>query len=96
MENLTQITVFFPKSGHFSPFLKKGRGILVFFTESSNSLNKSYFLFLAIIFQRFERKSIICSATLIWNHLQNKYSNHDFMKLASKALKNSKINILIS
>ena len=48
---------------------------------------------------RFGRTLIICSATLIWNHLQNKYSNHDFMKLAPKALKKfltrKKISILI-
>ena len=37
---------------------------------------------------RFGRKSVICSATLIKNHFQNKYSNHDFIKLALKALKN--------
>ena len=38
----------------------------------------AYFLF----------QSVMCSAILIWNHLQNKYSNHDFMKLAPKSLKN--------
>ena len=45
---------------------------------------------------RFERKSVIYSATLIWNHLQNKYSNYDFMKLAPKALKNFLTEKLIS
>ena len=35
---------------------------------------------------RFGRKSVICSATVIWNLLQNKY-NHDFMKVAPRALK---------
>ena len=37
---------------------------------------------------RFGRKSVICSPTLIWKHLQNKYMIHDFMKLVPKALKN--------
>ena len=37
---------------------------------------------------RFGTKSVICSATLIGNHLQNKYNNHDFMRLAPKALRN--------
>ena len=37
---------------------------------------------------RFGRKSVISSAVLIWNHLQNKHSSHDFMKLSPKALKN--------
>ena len=46
---------------------------------------------------RFGRKSIICSPTLIWNHLQNKYNNnHDFMKLAPKALKKLLTQKLVS
>ena len=31
-------------------------------------------------------KLVIYSATPIWKHLQNKYSNQDFMKLAKNAL----------
>ena len=54
------------------------------------------FLFQAIILQDLEKKSVICSATLIWNLLQNKYSNQDFIKLAPKALKNFLTQKLIS
>ena len=36
---------------------------------------------------KFRKKSVFCFAALIWNHLQSKYSNHEFMKLAPKVLK---------
>ena len=36
---------------------------------------------------RFGRKSIIHSTNLIWNHLQNKLTEYDFLNLLSKSLK---------
>ena len=47
---------------------------------------KTYFLFLAIILHDI----------LKWNHLQNTCSNHDFMKLVRKILKNFLTQKLIS
>ena len=60
---------------------------------------KVYFLFQAIILQNFlttRKKLAIYSANLIWNHLQNKYSNYHFMKLAPKVLKSALTQKLMS
>ena len=52
---------------------------------------KAYFLFHSIILQDMNKKPELrwkMESTLRWNHLQNKYSNDEFTKLAPKALKN--------
>ena len=56
--------------------------------HNTRSYNKGLLFVPSYNASRFGRKSVSCCATLIWNHLQNKYNNHNFMKLAPKALKN--------
>ena len=74
-------------SNTFSVFAERFKLILESHVHNTRSSSKGLLFVLSYNTSRFARKSIICSATLIWNHLQNKYSNHDFMKLAPKALK---------
>ena len=71
-------------SNTFSVFSERFKLVSESHAHNTRSSSKGLLFVLSCIF---ERKLIICSATLIWNHLQNKYSNHDFMKLAPKALK---------
>ena len=71
-------------SNTFSVFAERFKLISESHAHNTRSSSKGLLFVLSYIF---ERKLIICSATLIWNHLQNKYSNHHFMKLAPKALK---------
>ena len=74
-------------SNTFSVFAERFKLISESHAHNTRSSSKSLLFVPSYNTSRFGRKSIICSATLIWNHLQNKYSNHDFMKLAPKALK---------
>ena len=57
------------------------------YVHNTRSSSKGLFFVPSYNTSRFGRKSIICSATLIWNLLRNKY-NHDFMEVAPRALKN--------
>ena len=75
-------------SNIFSVFAERFKLALETHAHSSRSSIKGLLFVPSYNTSRFGRKSVICSATLIWNHLQKKYSNHDFMKLAPKALKN--------
>ena len=45
---------------------------------------------------RFDRKSIIQSVTLTWNHLQDKLTEYDFLSLSPKSLKISLLKFYIS
>ena len=80
-------------SNTFSVFAERFKLISESHAHNTRSSSKGLLFVLSCIF---ERKLIICSATLIWNHLQNKYSNHDFMKLAPKALKKFIFQKLVS
>ena len=80
-------------SNTFSVFGERFKLVSESYAHNTRSSSKGLLFVPSYNTSRFGRQSVICSATLIWNHLQNKYSNHDFMKLAPKALK--KINILI-
>ena len=74
-------------SNSFSLFAESFKLISESHSDKTRSSNKSLLL-LSYNTSRFGRKLVICFATLIWNHLKSKYSNHDFIKLAPKALKN--------
>ena len=74
-------------SHSFSVFAERFKRISESHAHNTRSSSKGLRFVPSYNTSRFGRKSIICSATLIWNHLQNKYSNHDFMKLAPKTLK---------
>ena len=64
--------------------------------HNARSCSKSFIFVPSYNTSRFGRKSVTCSAIPIWNHLKNKYSNHDFMKLAPKVLKRFLTQKLIS
>ena len=83
-------------SNTFSVFAERFKLISESHAHNTRSSSKGLLFVPSYNTSRFGRKSIICSATLIWNHVQNKYSNHDFMKLAPKALKNFSTQKLIS
>ena len=76
------------KSNNISVFAERFTLASEFHAHNTRSSSKGLRFVPSYNTSRFGRKSVICSATLIWNHLQNKYSNHDFMKLIPKALKN--------
>ena len=82
----------------FSVFAKRFK--LVSESNAHNTRSPSKGLFFVskskLYTSRCGRKSLICSATPIWNHLQNKYSNHDFITLPAKVLKNFLNQKLIS
>ena len=87
MEACAFITTCF-NSNTFSVFEERFKLISEFCARNTRSSSKGLLFVPCYNTLRFGRKSIICSATLIWNLLQNKYSNQVFMKLAPKALKN--------
>ena len=74
-------------SNSFSLFAESFKLISESHSDKTRISNKSLLL-LSYNTSRFGRKLVICFATLIWNHLKSKYGNHDFIKLAPKALKN--------
>ena len=74
-------------SNTFSVFAERFKLISESHAHNTRSSSKGLLFVPRYNTSRFGRTLIICSATLIWNHLQNKYSNHDFMKLAPKTLK---------
>ena len=71
-------------SNTFSVFAERFKVVSESHAHNTRSSSKGLLFVPSYNTSRFGRKSVICSATLIWNHLQNKYSNHDFMKLAPK------------
>ena len=75
-------------SNTFSLFAERFELVSESHVHNTKSSSKGLLFVPSCNISRFGRKSIICFATLIWNHLQNKYSNHAFVKLAPKALKN--------
>ena len=83
-------------SNTFSVFAERFNLVSASPAHNTRSSSKDLLFIPSYNTSRFGRKSVICSATLIWNHLQNKYSKHDFMKLAPKALKNLLTQKLIS
>ena len=74
-------------SNTFSVFAKRFKFTSESHAHNARSSSKGLLFVPSYNTSRFGGKSVICSTTLIWNHF-NKYSNHDFMKLALKALKN--------
>ena len=64
--------------------------------HNARSSSKSFIFVPSYNTSRFGRKPVMCSAIPVWNHLQYKYSNHDFMKLAPKVLKTFLTQKLIS
>ena len=84
-------------SHSFSVFAKRFKRISESHAHNTRSSSKGLRFVPSYNTSRFGRKSIICSPTLIWNHLQNKYNNnHDFMKLAPKELKKLLTQKLVS
>ena len=83
-------------SNTFSVFAERFKLISESHAHNTRSSSKGLLFVPRYNTSRFGRTLIICSATLIWNHLQNKYSNHDFMKLAPKALKKFLTQKLVS
>ena len=83
-------------SNTFSVFAERFKLISESHAHNTRSSSKGLLFVPSYNTSKFGRKSIICSATLIWNYLQNKYSNHDFMKLAPEALKKSLTQKLVS
>ena len=83
-------------SNSFSLFAESFKLISESHSDKTRSSNKSLLL-LSYNTSRFGRKLVICFATLTWNHLKSKYSNHDFIKTCTKSAEkhsNSKINII--
>ena len=75
-------------SHSFSVFAERFKRISESHAHNTRSSTKGLRFVPSYNTSRFGRKSIICSPTVIWNHLQNKYNNnHDFMKLAPKEKK---------
>ena len=83
-------------SNTYSVFAERFKLISESHAHNTRSSSKGLLFVPSYNTSKFGRKSIICSATLIWNHLQNKYNNHDFMKLAPKALKKFRTQKLVS
>ena len=83
-------------SNTFSVFAERFKLISESHAHNTRSSSKGLLFVPSYNTSRFGRKPVICSATLIWNHLQNKYSNHNFMKLAPKALKKFLTQKLVS
>ena len=83
-------------SNTFSVFAKGFRLVSESHAHNTRPSSKGLLFLPSYDTSRFGTKSIISCATLIWNHLQNKCSNHDFMKLAPKTLKNFLTQKLIS
>ena len=80
----------------FSVFAERFKLVSESYAHNTRSSSKGLLFLSGYNTSRFGRKSVISSATLIWNHLQNKYSNHNFKELAQKALKNFLTQKLIS
>ena len=74
-------------SNTFSVFTGRFKLVLESHAHNTGSSSEGLIFVQSYNTSRFGKKSIIFSATLIWNHLQIKYSNHGFTKLAPKALK---------
>ena len=83
-------------SNAFSVFAKRFKLKLVSHAHNTRSSSKGLLFVPSYNTSRSGKKSVISSTTLIWNHLQNKYNNHDFMKLAPKALKTFLTQKLVS
>ena len=83
-------------SNIFSEFAERFKLVSESHAHKTRSSSKGLLFVPGYNTSRFGRKSVICSATPVWNHLQNKNSNHDFMKPAPKALKNCLTQKLIS
>ena len=71
-------------SNTFSVFSERFKLVSESHAHNTRSSSKGLLFVPSYNTSRFERKSIICSATLIWNQLKKKYSNHDFMKFVPK------------
>ena len=85
-------------SHNFSLFAERFKIVSETHAHNTRSSNKGLLFVPSYNTSRFGRKLLTFSATIIWNHLQTKYSNHDFYETGSKStekLFNSKINILI-
>ena len=74
-------------SNTFSLFAERFKLVSESHSDNTRSSSKGLLFVPSCNTSRFGRKLVICFATQIRNHLQNKYSNHDFMKLTPKALK---------
>ena len=73
-------------SNTFTVFAERFKLVSESHAHNTRSSNKGLLFVPSYNTSRFGRKLVVCSATQVWNHFQNKYSNHDFMKLAPKAL----------
>ena len=71
----------------FSAFAEKFKLVPESHAHNTRSSSKGLLFVSSYKTPRFGKKSIICSATLKWNHL--KYRNNYFTKLAPKVLKNN-------
>ena len=80
----------------FSVFAERLKLVSESHAHNTRSSSKGLLFVPSYNTSRFGRKSVVCAATLIWNHLKNKYSNHDFIKIARKVLKNFLTQKLIS
>ena len=83
-------------SNTFSVFAERFKHVSESHAHNTRSSSKGLIFVPSYNTSRFGKKSVIHSGTLIWNHLQKKYSNHDFMKLTPKTLKNFLTQKLIS
>ena len=75
-------------SNTFSVFAKIFKLVSESHVHNTRSSSKGLLFAPSYNTSKLGRKSVICSASLIWNHLKNEYSNHDFMKVPPKAPKN--------
>ena len=75
-------------SNTFSVFSERFKLVLEPHAPNTRSSSKGLLFVPSYNTSRSGRKPVICSATLTWNHLQKKYRNHDFMKLAPKVPRN--------
>ena len=85
--NIEACFLFFVFFNTFSVFTGRFKLVLESHAHNTGSSSEGLIFVQSYNTSRFGKKSIFFSATLIWNHLQIKYSNHGFTKLAPKALK---------